>query len=114
MNEMKPEDIMRALEELLEEVGKVKGAHKQYLTIKHALAILREKDAEIERLREKGKEWRACADKLFEEVEIARAEAIDEFAERLKVTLIAGGIYPVIVKNSIEKISMEMKGETDG
>jgi hypothetical protein len=38
-----------------------------------------------------------------------RADAINEFAERLKETLIASGIYPVIVKNSIEKIAKEMK-----
>lgn len=38
----------------------------------------------------------------------ARAEAISEFAERLKTTLIANGIYPVIVKNSIEKIAKEL------
>ena len=41
----------------------------------------------------------------------ARAEAVKEYAERLKERLIAGGIYPVIVKNQIEKLEKEMMEE---
>ena len=39
------------------------------------------------------------------------AEVIKEFAERLKAGLIEGGIYPVLVKNQIEKVVKDMTGE---
>lgn len=47
-------------------------------------------------------------------VKQARAEAIDDFAERLEKTLIEGGIYPVLVKNAIEKTKKELKGAENG
>jgi hypothetical protein len=37
-----------------------------------------------------------------------RFVAINEFAERLKAGLIEGGIYPVLVKNTINKVLKEM------
>jgi hypothetical protein len=40
----------------------------------------------------------------------ARAEAIKEFAERLETALLVGGIYPVIVKNTIHSLVKEMTG----
>lgn len=57
-NELKPEDVMRALE-CCERHGKCKecplkdkGIHGcMFYLMHHAIALLREKDAEIERLR---------------------------------------------------------------
>ncbi len=41
-----------------------------------------------------------------------KAEAIKEFAERLETALLAGGIYPVIVKRTIHRLAEEMiRGE---
>ncbi len=168
MNEMKPEDVMRALECCLQadgapdcyklncparlgnglcyyeidcEFNSEEEALKKMLA--DALIILREnrsqisvlkklldrcetqfaeKDAEIERLnglllkaindaeQDRSQCKNICAPTYKNLLETARAEAIDEFADRLKSTLIAGGIYPVLVKNSIEKIAKGMKG----
>ena len=106
--------------------------------LRDALALLREKDAllaewdakcndyetalmgkvaEIERLKAHNKELDNLCDILHKKLDEGyaefaneeRAEAVTEFADRLKSTLIAGGIYPVLVKNSIEKIAQEMK-----
>ena len=128
MNEMKPEDVMRALECCVtadHNLCPYKGDWCcDHNLVKDALALLRryqaenaEKDAEIERLTAYNANL-ICAntditnrhkDYVEEAQRIARADAINEFAERLKSTLIAGGIYPVLVKNSIEKIAKEMK-----
>lgn len=149
MSELKPEDVMRALEcctrgrkhkddrpclecpyNFCNIVGgtderQVSGTCQGWM-MKDALALLREKDAEIERLKEHQDTVTIVCERakehyhnLYENAKelfkaTARAEAITEFAERLKKTLIASGIYPVIVKNSIEKIAKELKGETDG
>ena len=157
MNEMKPEDVTRALD-ILDKMDFFQGQRagrelwndkpfevqeqdiadfsQGVATVKKvieaSLALLREKDAllekwdadlktyelmmmskdaEIERLKkasknlsELGNGWIVTGYKNI------RADAITDFAERLKAKLIAGGIYPVIVKNSIEKIAKEMKG----
>jgi superfamily II DNA or RNA helicase len=44
-------------------------------------------------------------------IETARVEAIKEFAERLKEKLIKGGIYPALVKNSIDDLVKEITEE---
>ena len=60
MNEMKPEDVMRALECLVECIDsglcndscpQHRNTYCRYYILKAALALLREKDAEIERLK---------------------------------------------------------------
>jgi hypothetical protein len=38
----------------------------------------------------------------------AKAEAIKEFAEKLKDKLLSKGFYPVIFKNSIQEVIEEM------
>ena len=126
MNEMKPEDVMRALEcwtshkpcdedcPVLEYEG---SQNCRALTIKNALALLREKDAEIERLKQENKDLHDNTDVIIEMVTIARAEAITEFAKKLKeVTncgcLIAGSNYYIINDISIDQIVNEiMKGD---
>ena len=146
MNEMKPEDVMMALECCEEKRDCNDCPYKQYhydrstglqcsdyLRI-DALALLREKDALIKHLDEDRLGWadeavkvkmqlnekNAEIDRLKSEMKIlrcedcwnlAQAEAVDKFVERLNETLVASGIYPAIVKSSIEKIKKEMKGK---
>jgi hypothetical protein len=49
----------------------------------------------------------------MDEAANAKREAVKEFADRLKKKLIAGGIYPVLVKNSMDKLLKEMTGEKE-
>lgn len=154
MNELKLEDVMRALECCSDcncpECPYVpKGdCHKGTMgcseeMLKNALALLREKDAgiammaecierqdkeiaqkdaEIERLKAYNKELDNLCDILHKKLDEGyaefaneeRAEAITEFAERLRAELLEKDFYPVIVKNAIEKIAKEMKGEGNG
>lgn len=92
MNKLKPEDVMRALEHCATE-AKCDGCvlentpHCECELMEAALALLREKDAEIERLQGalKAEEQHneltmECAKKALAN---ARADAITEFAERL-------------------------------
>ena len=145
MNEMKPEDVMRALECCSRNVGSncpdcpycslsPWSTECRLVLAKDALALLREKDALIKHLDEDRLGWadeavkvkmqlnekNAEIDYLKSEIKIlrcedcwnlAQAEAVDKFVERLNETLVASGIYPAIVKSSIEKIKKEMKGE---
>ena len=57
-----------------------------------------EKNAEIERLRDVN-------------IRLTKAEAINEYVDRLTAELIAGGIYPAFVKGKIEKVKKEMEGD---
>lgn len=96
------------------------------------LQIVESKQAEIERLQrtttrlEKLAELRKTAGfkKLKECIELQRknaelqheissckAEAIKEYMERVKTGLIEGGIYPVLVKNTLDRVKKEMVGE---
>ena len=113
MNEMKPEDVMRALE--CHKNGfdcyqcPMQPCRCEDVLIENALALLREKDAEIERLITLNSQLEA---KVFEERN-ARAEAIDEFAERLAEHATNG--YPRKVRlDVIDQIEKEMKGENNG
>jgi hypothetical protein len=49
----------------------------------------------------------------MDEAANAKKEAAKEFADRLKKKLIEGGIYPVLVKNSMDKLLKEMTGEKE-
>ena len=143
MNELKPEDVMRALECCASGTGgeacngcpfnerKVCDNDMNALE-KAALALLREKDAEIERLNEQIEiehlayknlqelyygDVKYLSDNitaLIDKLETARAEAITEFAKELTSELIKGGIYPVFVKGAIERTAKKLKGATDG
>ena len=188
MNEMKPEDVMRACDRAqpsdersalreyrrrIYEAVNYRGTndHEDVTTIllEYKKAILREKDAEIERLREvivKGdyssytarlaaETWhrnnsefirrleseidrlKAKCEALEEESDInryncrqyeeaadtARAEAITEFAERLKAEAVEVDVsmgygnecwQKAVTEWEIDQIAKEMKGETDG
>jgi hypothetical protein len=128
MNELKPEDVMRALEccasptQICKECPmpqEVKDDCRCMETIsRNTLALLREKDAEIERLNgalkaeERHNELTMeCAKKALAN---ARSEAITEFSKELTSELIKGGIYPVFVKGAIDRTAKKLKGETDG
>jgi 2C-methyl-D-erythritol 2,4-cyclodiphosphate synthase len=72
--------------------------------LKDALDLINRQKAEIE------EQDQAIINALRRMGEI-RAEAIKEFSDRLKERLIKGGIYPVLVKNSINDLVKEMTGE---
>lgn len=141
--ELAEADVMRALElkvqrHLMPNVDidgtvSVEDAERWFLKLlkeelaPYVSALLREKDALIEDYRQelgrarvalndanvKIERLEALNSKLLEKQSKVRTEAVAEFVERLKSTLIASGIYPVIVKNSIKKIAEEMKGDQD-
>lgn len=143
MNKMKPEDVMRACDRAqpsdersalreyrrrIYEAVNYRGTddHEDVTTIllEYKKAILREKDAEIERLKKHldykcvygydGEVMEFCVQgpcPHYNMEKQVRVDAVTEFAERLKAKLIAGGIYPVIVKNAIDQIAKGMKGE---
>ena len=83
-----------------------------------ALDLINRQKAEIERLdtivnpKEHGVSFFVMINEAKERFEAykqqLKAEAIKEFAQRLKEKLIANGIYPVLVKNSIDKLLKEM------
>lgn len=112
MNELKPEDVMRALElcNFNAECDNCPYVGRCWDLNKDALALLREKDAEIERLTEENKSLRDNTEVIIEMVTIARAEAITEFAERLKARM--REVYPADIYDSdIDQIAKEMKGD---
>lgn len=130
-NELKPEDVMKALECCSN--PNVDACSKcpiypfslnwtQYecmeTAIRHALALLREKDEEIDRLKEKADRNFENLKAVLEERRSERAEAITEFAERLKASLNdvarwqmhgVEGEYFIIGKSLIDRIAKEMK-----
>lgn len=138
MNELKPEDVMKALDILdkmeffqgqragrelwLEKPFEVQeqdiadfsqGIEFVKNLVTNALALLVEKDAEIERLTAQIEHCDAC-DRIgltYSEhivcIKQAKAEAITEFAERVKRRL------PIVSPSVFDKIAKEMKGETD-
>ena len=138
MNELKPEDVMKALELYVQRylmpnvdidgTVQVGDAERWFLKllkeqlVPYVTALLREKDAEIERLQgalkaeERHNELTMeCAKKALAN---ARAEAITEFAERLKACF---DTYPdneeahaLYVRSIVDQIADEMKGATDG
>ena len=147
MNELKPEDVIKALE-CCERRDCERCNYKQrcgdacvlYLC-GDALALLRlredlikasdeelaEKDAEIDRLRnsitfqvvmpdEKMEEIKAeCLKRVELDIKAIKAEAISEFAEKLKeaAKYIPWCDYTPVI-NCIDEIAEKLKGETDG
>jgi hypothetical protein len=152
MNELKPEDVMKALD-ILDKMDFFQGQRAgrelwnekpfevqnqdiadfsngidfikklimtaSMLLTDEKLKVL-QKDAEIERLNaEIGRLGEQCRVLTIEYPKITRAEAITEFAERLKDTvygecLINGHKYYVINAISIDQIAKEIKGEDNG
>ena len=146
MNEMKPEDVMRALEngryidadelwnnrpENINKEGSfidgwfycldrfsrhLKEMIDKPSVAKAALALLREKDAEIERLKKHNKELDSLCNLLHQKLDEGyaefandeRAEAITEFAERIVKAIHPE--YPLSVCQ-VYQIAKEMKGD---
>ena len=153
LNELKPEDVMRALD-ILDKMYFFEGqragielwfekpfeVQEQDITdfsqgiaflknlVKDALALLRENGAEIERLTAQIEHCDAC-DRIglthsehIVCIKQARAEAIDEFAERLKSKMdyvarwqMHGdkNEYFIIGKPFVDEIAKELKGEKE-
>lgn len=136
MNELKPEDVMMALECCacgdcaddkcpLFDWGDLNDECKDKL-IANSLALLRDqfvdldkKDAEIERWKaeydsfeEINEMWVEENNRLKEAIKIARAEAITEFAERLIKNCDAP--HWCVWMSEIDDMAKEMKGEEDG
>ena len=70
-----------------------------------------EQKAEIERLQGEKENCRCVIADLCEQVKTAKAEAIKEYMKRVKAGLIKGGIYPVLVKNTLDRVKEEMVGD---
>lgn len=140
MNEPKPEDVMRALDKLKYgghschdcKYAKWSGEDRCGLNgcriAKAALALLREKDAEIERLKKDREELIVTLkmnDAPFPEglqivhdfCEKRKMEVITEFAERLK-SEVNGGQFAsykgLEIRNVIDQIAKEIKEGSDG
>jgi hypothetical protein len=60
--------------------------------------------AEVERLQKENHRF-ADIGKMYSEI---RAEAINEYREKVKQALIDKGIFPVLVKTVMEKVAEEM------
>ena len=142
MNELKPEDVMRALEcHSLEEISTcddcpycdtTEAGSCGCVMAKDALALLREKDAEIERLTAENEFHKSEIEEMSKDrlelhkaiarmkkydgqwkkdLETARADAITEFAEKLKERM--REVYPADIYDSdIDQIAYELKGES--
>jgi hypothetical protein len=110
MNELKPEDVMKALEEWIYDF---KGTVTQFCTLCDAIALLREKDAEIERLREDAELCRHTIANLSNMVDTARDAGITECAERVKTFYrnLRGKTIGGSVEYHIEQIANELRGK---
>lgn len=82
-------DSEREIQEQLDYRSFIALIEKQPVTDVVELALLDEKEIKIEK---------------------NRREAVQQFAERLKMRLIQGGIYPAYVKNQINMLLEEMIG----
>ena len=134
MNELKPEDVMRALElckscrdlqpcdvcpYFRAELGDDESCVNRMA--QDALALLREKDAEIERLKAAAEEAVRSFTRLetlynlkCKQLETTRAEAITAFVDGcVKMAIGLGGI-PVVCLESIFQFAKKMKEEKDG
>lgn len=88
-----------------------KCGEKTRKTIIYLQDLLAEQKAEIERLRGMVSQNEGV---LPQYETLIISEAIKEFAEELKRRLIAGGIFPVLVKNEIGNLVKEMtEGKQD-
>lgn len=144
MNEQKHEDVMKAVEELRKHGlnnGGALGYHAGWCDevadlLENLLTLLREKDAEIERLTAENGILKKRLDEAETNIELLedvvgdvsddeveqlekllameRADAITEFAERLKTHECLPEYpwdEPFVLTSNIDQIAKEMKGE---
>ena len=128
MNELKPEDVMRALEYCATNMRcyecpyvVVKGGKCHSNMVSDVLALLKkyqaenaENDAEIERLQGAVEQYEEERKYHFEMSRKRIAEAIDEFAAGCVEMAIGIGNIPVVYLESILKFAEKMKGEIYG
>ena len=126
-NELKPEDVMRALECCKEYENDDCPEHCPLYECETCnmplfVTILREKDEEIERLNDlvvEGADYNEAWVKdnadLRKAIKTTRSEAITEFAERVKLEFYRefDEIIPSFMADKIDQIAEEMKGATD-
>lgn len=91
-------------------IKELKERRATYLEDLALVLILRQK-AEIERLRGMVSQNEGV---LPQYENLIKTEAIKEFAGELKRRLIAGGIFPVLVKNEIGNLVKEMTEDKNG
>lgn len=128
MNDLKQEDVMRALECWSKDdmeykcriscpYNKIKDDMPCYQAVcADALALLREKNAEIERLKAENAVYANGVEKVAENYHRqGRAEAVDEFEERVKKApdILDVNGYSVIGVDIVEIIAKELKGEKE-
>ena len=142
MNEPKPEDVMKALaccrdngeEDTCEYCKECPSDHSILVTDEGgcmydmytaAIECIREQSAEIERLKAHNKELDNLCNLMHQKLDEGyaefaneeRAEAITEFAERLK-SEVNGGQFAsykgLEIRNVIDQIEKEMKESSDG
>lgn len=132
MNELKPEDVMP--EGAVVEALEIRAPHDA--VCRYALALLRGKDAEIERLRAQNEtleinnknfkyriyelsrdneEWEhenkdlECDnDMLRERITEIKADTVRKVHSEIKDRCMKGGIYPAFVASTIDQITKEM------
>lgn len=118
MNELKPEDVMRALawyEVVCENIGSVTVPPNE---LKAIAALLREKDAEIERLQGAVEQYEEERKYHFEMSRKRIAEAIDEFADALEKHFCHDpaflGVEQRLIMDVVKQKTKELKGEIYG
>ena len=113
--------LQKSLAEKDAEIERLRKAKYIYSTVDYCADDLVKAQEEIERLKQENKDLHDNTDVIIEMVTIARAEAITEFAERVKASLNdvarwqmhgVEGEYFIIGKSLIDKIAKEMKGES--
>lgn len=113
MNELKPEDVMMALE-----VMSASGVYASPNFQRNILALLREKDAEIERLRNALAISKKETKRYMTLHKQTRAEAIDEFADALEKHFCHDpaflGVEQRLIMDVVKQKTKELKGEIYG
>lgn len=138
MDKLKPEDVMKAFDWQVSVANRIGSVTMSKEDINAISALLREKDAEIKGLvdgwsKDQDRFEKVCAEKDAEIERLShhcddcagctqwkcdcsniRAEAIDEFAERLKAKAEPMPMYShlkIVYTSDIDQIAKELKGE---
>jgi uncharacterized protein YukE len=111
---MTDNEIIKALEDLIENFD---GKAVDFMTISVALNLINRQRAEIEMLKSSAELWEGDARQFFNERQTIKAEAVKEFAERLKEHKHECGcnyrkkpVYAV-TEEKIDNLVKEMVGE---
>lgn len=83
------------------------------LMAKSSLDIITRQQAEIERLKIENQSLRGAANSYKIHYDEARAEAVKEFADRLKKECIIDRGYEILQEGTIDNLVKEMAGDTE-